>query len=273
MKLQVLIAAMHQKDYSLIEKMNIKTDAIVGNQCDRNSVEEVTVNNHKVTYYNFNERGVGLNRNNALMRANGDILIFADDDEVFASDYKEIIEQAYTELPKADAIVFNIETVGVDVGRRKETATKKVRLINAFNYGMARITVKNAYIKNKNITFHRSFGGGAEYSCGEDTLFIADLLKSKANIYVYPETIATVSQTESTWFKGYNEKYFYDKGALFAALPFNFKWLLCLLSMIKNRKNFFENISLKNGISLARSGFKGFKKHITYEKFVELEKH
>ena len=29
----------------------------------------------------MNERGVGLSRNNALMRASGDILLFLDDDE------------------------------------------------------------------------------------------------------------------------------------------------------------------------------------------------
>ena len=34
MKLQVLVSCMHQQDYSLLEKMNIQTDAIIINQCD-----------------------------------------------------------------------------------------------------------------------------------------------------------------------------------------------------------------------------------------------
>ena len=69
MKIQVLVAAMHQSDHSLIDKMNITTDAIVGNQCDFDSVEHFEHNSNKITYLNFKERGVGLNRNNTLMRA------------------------------------------------------------------------------------------------------------------------------------------------------------------------------------------------------------
>ena len=80
MKVQVLVAAMHQKDHSLLEKMNIRSDAIVANQCDRNEFEDFTWNGHKIRYLSFAERGVGLNRNNALMRATGDICLFADDD-------------------------------------------------------------------------------------------------------------------------------------------------------------------------------------------------
>ena len=50
---------MNQTDFSLIEKMNIKTDAIVGNQCDRNSIEEFDVNGKRVVYLNFNEKELG----------------------------------------------------------------------------------------------------------------------------------------------------------------------------------------------------------------------
>ena len=78
MNVQVLVAAMHQTDYSLLQKMNIRSDVIVGNQCDRNSVENFEFNGYKATYLNFKELGVGLNRNNALIRATGDICLFAD---------------------------------------------------------------------------------------------------------------------------------------------------------------------------------------------------
>ena len=83
MKIQVLVAAMNQTDHSLPEKMNIKCDAIIGNQCERNSIEKYIWNGHNIEYLNFAERGVGLNRNNALMRASGDICLFADDDMVY----------------------------------------------------------------------------------------------------------------------------------------------------------------------------------------------
>jgi glycosyltransferase involved in cell wall biosynthesis len=93
--IQVLVAAMHQKDHSLLEKMHIKTDAIVANQCEHNSIEDFEWNGNKIRYLNFAERGVGLNRNNALMRATGDICLFADDDMVYVDDYVEKVKSAF----------------------------------------------------------------------------------------------------------------------------------------------------------------------------------
>ena len=73
MKVQVLVATMNQRDHSLPERMHLETDAIISNQCERNEVETFDYRGHRVKMYSFAERGVGLNRNNALMRADGDI--------------------------------------------------------------------------------------------------------------------------------------------------------------------------------------------------------
>ena len=91
MRIQVLVAAMNQKDHSLIKKMNIRTDAIVGNQCSFNSVEKFNIGDQQIQYLNFAERGVGLNRNNALMRADADVCLFADDDMVYEDNYVDFI--------------------------------------------------------------------------------------------------------------------------------------------------------------------------------------
>ena len=47
MKVQVLVATMNQKDHTLLEKMNIQSDVIVGNQCDYNLVEEFEYCGHR----------------------------------------------------------------------------------------------------------------------------------------------------------------------------------------------------------------------------------
>ena len=39
-KLQVLVASMHQKDFSIVEKMNLSTDTIIANQADKYAYEE-----------------------------------------------------------------------------------------------------------------------------------------------------------------------------------------------------------------------------------------
>ena len=51
MKLQVLVSCMHQQDYSLLEKMNIQTDAIIINQCDINKFEDIKYRNNLVKLY------------------------------------------------------------------------------------------------------------------------------------------------------------------------------------------------------------------------------
>lgn len=218
MDVQVLVAAMNQKDYSLLQRMNINSDVIVGNQCDSNGVDEFIYNGFKAIYLNSVERGVGLNRNNTLIRATADICIFADDDMVYVDDYVEIIKNSFATYPQADALIFNINTVGGDQKRRKNSKAKRIRTFNSLNYGAARMAVRRSSIQKSRICFSQLFGGGTIYSSGEDSLIIRDMLRNGFEIYAIPETIATVDQSSSTWFSGYHEKFFYDKGALMKAM-------------------------------------------------------
>lgn len=270
MEIEVLVATINQKNHTLLTKMNIQSDVIVANQCDFNLVETFTYNNCNVKYLNFSEHGVGLNRNNALMRARGDILIFADEDEIFNDGYADIVSQAYRTIPDADAIIFNVATIGAISQRREIKTIQRIHLLNALTYGTARLTVKKDIVERKNIMFHRQFGGGTIYSSGEDTLFIADLIRRGAKVYVYPACIAGVEERKSTWFEGYTEKYFYDKGALFAALSKKWGWLLCKLVLLKNRKKFFKgDITYRQGKKLAKAGITGFNHNFSYAQWQE----
>jgi hypothetical protein len=75
MDIEVLVSTMHRSDTDLIKKMNLQTDAIIINQTDKVDYEEISHNNKKVRFFSFNERGVGLSRNSALMRSVGDICV------------------------------------------------------------------------------------------------------------------------------------------------------------------------------------------------------
>lgn len=261
MKVQLLVAAMNQYNNLLVEKMNIKTDALIGNQCDFCSNDTYQYDSFKVQYYNRPERGVGLNRNTTLLHSDDNcILTFADEDMVFVDDYKKIIEQAFNQIPDADAIIFNIKTIGLDIGRRENKKIKRIRFYNSLNYGAARLSVKSDSLKRENICFHTCFGGGTRYGSGEDTLFITDMLKHKLKIYVYPACIAEVNQESSTWFKGYDEKYFHDKGALFAAISQKWAWLLCLQDIVRHKKMYKDSkFSLKVQYNIMKKGVNAFR--------------
>lgn len=232
MRIQVLVAAMHQEDHFLLQKMNIQSDVIVGNQCDRNSVETFEYNGYKATYLNFAERGVGLNRNNVLMRANGDICLFADDDMEYVDNYSDIVKGVFKQIPDADVIVFNLtEEVPTRYVIKK---TERVGYLNYLRYGTARVAFKLKSVRENGIYFNQCFGGGTEHCHGEDNIFLTDCLKAGLKIYAVPKTIAKLTEErKSTWNSGYDEKYLSDQGALYRAISRRWCWLLCLQDAIR----------------------------------------
>ncbi len=260
MTLQVLVATMNQTDYSLLEKMNIQTDAIVCNQCDRNEFLDLSHNERKIRWLSFCERGVGLNRNNALMRATGDIVLFADDDVVYCDGYEKIITQYYGTHPEADIVIFNFKM------RRGETefyerVTKEgmVGKKSATKYGTYCISARREKLRFANVYFHQDFGGGAKYSCGEDSIFLQDCLRKKLKVYSCKTIIGVVDHGPSTWFDGYSDKFFFDKGVLFYLLDKHFCTLFSIYHCIKHRKKYAEYgwqkavCQMKKGIKHAKS--------------------
>ncbi len=253
-KLEVLVAAMHQRDASLIEKMHITTDAIVGNQCDKNSVEEFFLDGKRIRYLNFAERGVGLNRNNSLMRAQGDILLFADDDMVYEDGYERIVEEAFLQQPDADVIVFNLrEKVPFRYVIRKK---HRVGYLNYLRYGTARIAARREAIHLNGISFNLCFGGGTAHSHGEDNLFLTDCLKKGLKIYAVPEYLAALTEErESSWATGYGEKYLRDQGTLYRQISRRFWKLLCLQDLIRHRKRYADcGLTLREAYAVMKAG-------------------
>ena len=87
MTYQLIVSTMNQKDDSLINRMNISSDAIIINQSNSFSYHETIIGQSTIKWYEFNERGIGLSRNSGLMRATADIIQFADDDMLFSDTY------------------------------------------------------------------------------------------------------------------------------------------------------------------------------------------
>lgn len=265
MRIEVVVATMHQKDFSKYSEMNLKTDAIFANQTIKNEKKSAVIGGKSVEMISTDTRGVGLNRNIGLMNAQADILLIADDDMKYVDEYEQIVLQAFKEVSDADAIIFNIETIGNDMSRRVNQKINRVHFFNALNYGAARIAVKTKGLKRENIWFNTNFGGGTEYSAGEDTLFICDMLKRGFKIYTYPKTIATVDQTTSTWFEGYTGKYFFDKGALYKALSRKLYPLLCIQDLLRHSSTYKSSkTTLKEKFILMFYGSKSYSELVSY---------
>jgi hypothetical protein len=105
-KLQVLVATMQQKDFSLPVKMNIRCDAIIANQAGGEKIVKQQTEYGAWKMITTPTRGVGLNRNIALMASEADVVLFADDDMAYRDEMPEVVCRAFEELPQADVLIF-----------------------------------------------------------------------------------------------------------------------------------------------------------------------
>lgn len=218
MEYQLLVSTMNQNNFSLIQSMKIDSDAIIINQSQECMYEKIDdPRGYSVEMYSFAERGVGLSRNSAFMRSTAEIIEFADDDMIFVPDYREKVLQEFRMHPEADAILFSIESLNKERPFHKISKFKRIHKIESRKYGCARLAVRREKLLYNNISFSLLFGGGAKYGAGEDTIFINDLLRAGLKIYGSPTKVADVKQESSSWFSGYTDKYYFDKGALMCA--------------------------------------------------------
>lgn len=210
----------------------------------------------RITMVSTETRGVGINRNIALLESSGDILLFSDDDMVYFDDYEQKILKAFSEHPDAGLIVFDIVFEGTRAGERYVTTDKRLHFWNCMKYGAVSIAVKRSEVLRANLSFTQLFGGGAQYSSGEDSLFLASALSSGIKVYSCTETIGRNTCGTSTWFKGYDEKYFFDKGAWIAAAYPKAKLPLILYFSMRFKDK--TEIGQKRMRKLMSEGFEAF---------------
>lgn len=255
MSLQLLVSAVGEEPKSLAEKMNISTDAVIINQTDAFSYEEFERKGRKIRAYSFRERGVGLSRNNALLRADAEICLFSDEDIVYKDDYEKLVLSEFEKHPEADMILFNVE---VAPERRTYHIENfgRVKWYNSGRYPTYSFAFRLDKVRKKNITFSLLFGGGAKYSNGEDSLFLKECLEKGLKVYCVPVTIGEETLRESTWFCGYNEKFFFDRGVLYYYLYGRLKKVIALRFLLKHKAVMCREISWKEAYKLMKAGMK-----------------
>ena len=236
-RLQLLVATMYLTDIiGLCDKMHIASDALIINQSDCVKYECLFYHGYKIECYTFAERGLSRSRNNALLRCTGEILCIADDDMVYTDTYREDIINEFQKHPEADALVFNVTALNDERSGKPIEKYARVGKRESREYGSVHIAIRKRALIGKNVYFNTLFGSGATYSCGEDTLFLKELIEKDLKLYKTPIRIASVDMSDSTWFKGYNEKYFKDKGALIEAAYPRCSYLLAILQSVRNSK-------------------------------------
>lgn len=258
MTVQLLVAAMNKEPRELAKEMNIKSDAIIVSQGSSYSYEEMEIDGKQIKYYSMAEQGVGLSRNNALLRADHNISLFSDEDIMYMDDYETKVIEAFETYPKADMLFFNVKA---SQGRETYYTEKfgRVHKYNCGRYPTYSVAVRTDKMHKLNVTFSLLFGGGAKYSNGEDSLFIRECIKKGMKAYKVPVLIGTEQARESTWFKGYNTKFFFDRGILYHYLYGRLKKLMALRFLLAHKAEMCNDIPWKKAYRIMCEGMKDAK--------------
>lgn len=265
MKLEVLVTTMHQKDFSKYSEMNLQTDAVIANQADFNEWEETEINGKRVKFVTTNTRGLSKNRNIAISNINNaDLIMFSDDDLKFYDGYEKIIVDEFKNHPEAEAIKFNINCISC-----KKLAMAEIKNFHPLNRmqvtssGVCCLAIKRDVFLKLNIKFNERFGSGTENYCGEDTIFLQELLKKGLKLYASPVFVADIDQTDSTWFEGHNEKFFTVAGMIINEIYPLLSYLLVIRSAFKASRRKTSNLSF---LQILKCYYRGIIKNIKEHK-------
>ena len=236
-EVEVLVTTMNQSDFSKYTQMNLQTDAVIANQVGIDKYSEKNINDHKVKLISTCTRGLSRNRNIAMAYAsqNDDFILFADDDLVFNDGYEQLILEEFKRHPKAEAIKFNIHDLSETrkICMRQIEKFEKATRHNMTSSGVCGMVVRRCVLINHNLHFHENFGAGTENYCGEDTIFLMEMLKKKVRIYRSPIDIAGIDQSESSWFCGHDERFFTTAGMVLGEIYPKLSYLLVIRSAFK----------------------------------------
>ena len=261
-KLQVLLSVLNMDSINYIDSLKITGDAVVINQCDTDDSEiinrrSVNGSDQAVKYVKTKQRGLSKSRNEAIKNADADICILCDNDVVYEDNYEELILNEFDRLPDADIIVFYI--------KRKEKPKPNYDSLRRMDYfSVLKIFSPEIAFRResvKDLSFNEDFGAGSDkYIMGEENIFLYDALKKKKKIYYVPVKIATLKEVDSTWFSGYDEKFFFSRGANYAAMSKPFSHILIWQFALRKTALYRDSISTINAI---KAMYKGRAEYIT----------
>ena len=209
MKLEILMSCMHQTDDGLVRKSNITGDVVVINQCDQEGAAEYPTAHGTARFYSTTQRGLTKSRNMAIGRSTADICLLCDDDELFVEGYEQKILDAYRDLPQADVIIFKM----VNRVPSFEDQVFRLRFPWTMKVSSCQISFRRQRLLDAGVRFDELLGAGSGNGAEEELKFLTDCEKAGLVIYYVPVAIASVAQEESTWFGGFTEKFFENRGA------------------------------------------------------------
>lgn len=206
MDAQVLISCMNQ-NVGIVKQSNLSQNVLVINQCNVSNECRYEYPNH-IVFIDSPSRGLSRSRNLAIKNSDAEICIICDDDEVFIDNIQEKIAEVYEQYRDADIIVFKIKN---RIGKLKNKP-HFLSIFELFHVCSVQITFRREKICSKKIFFDVNMGSGTGNGGGEEVDFLLRCYKAGLKICYVPLEIAELKESNSQWFSGYDERFFYQRG-------------------------------------------------------------
>ncbi len=239
-RLELLLSCMGQTNLDIAGRSGITGDVLIINQCGCDGYAECPTERGKARMFSVDDKGLTKSRNMAIERSDADICLICDDDERFLPDYEEKIISAYNEVGQADIIIFKMEnrppSFKDEIRRLRFPLTAKV--------SSWQISFRRESLMRTGVRFDPLMGAGSGNGAEEELKFLRDCERAKLKIYYVPYVIASVAQEQSTWFSGYTEKFFIDRGNTTRyIMGFWLSILYAAYYVIRKRGEFKDSIS------------------------------
>lgn len=258
---ELLLSCMNQRDFSIVEQLGIRSNALIVNQYQSNGNQECLpylevkeMAGFCCKKYNLQGKGVSKSRNFAIQNSQAEICLFADDDEKFCAQYREIVVKNFIKHPDADVMIFHIK----NRPKRVRNTYHRVYFPEILKVSSWQIAFRRKKIIEKKILFDEDMGAGTGNGAEEEIKFLLDCLKKKLKIFNVPIAIAAIQEnSHSTWFYGYNEEFFENRGMTTRYL-FGKIAALCYGAyyIITKRKLYQNDISVRQAWKALRRGIK-----------------
>lgn len=201
---------------SVVEDLGITGSAVIINQGDLTAVSSIKTPFGSATMYSVTDRGLTKSRNMAIDKATADICMLSDDDERFCENYRQRICRAYNMLPQADVIIFKVTDQSGNIADKPQAFPNKVMRLKfpqTMHVASWQISFRKKSLVESGVRFDELLGAGSGNGAQEELKFLSDCERAGLKIYYVPFEIAYVRRTDSTWFSGFDEKFFEQRGA------------------------------------------------------------
>lgn len=253
MKLEILMSTMNRESMEFTKDLNIKSDLTVVNQIST-TIKYNDIYDYNTRVINVKEKGLSKSRNMAIKNSRNDIILITDDDVSFVDGYEEKILDYHHRYKDIDIICFKVLRSSNERNTKQFLKTKRISFIGSLKVSSVEISIKKRFLEKTKIRFDENFGSGSgNFNMGEENIFLYDALRKGAKILYVPFIIGKTSFEESSWFKGYNDKFFKDLGAVyyrmskFLMIPLSIQFLLRKRGLFKERRFIYNYKLMKIG--------------------------